>query len=154
MRRRYALIALCKTASGGAALDRPVAFHEQGTFERDGVRGAYDEFGDLRTLRTVGIHHFADHEDAGGFDGKQVWRRGADGVVRHINDPGVLAAARLGAYVTIGGYFYPNRFPAVFKYRGRQIVDDTPFDVVSVTHHQAATASIFGSTNILTLSAG
>jgi len=36
------LMAACKTASGGAALDSPLAFHETGTILRDGKTGTYE----------------------------------------------------------------------------------------------------------------
>jgi hypothetical protein len=127
------LMAECKAASGGAALDRPAAFHEQGAFTRDGAKGAYDEYGDLHQLRTTGVHHFADHTESGGFDGKVGWHEGPDGAVRRITDPAVIAGMRSDAYVTIGGYFFPDRFPAVFRSRGRQVADGRAYDVVDVT---------------------
>ncbi len=50
------LMAACKAASGGAALDRPAAFHEVGTIVRDGMSGTYEMYADLHALRTACIH--------------------------------------------------------------------------------------------------
>jgi hypothetical protein len=124
------LMAECKTASGGAALDRPQAFHEHGTFVRDGIGGIYDEYGDLRGLRTVGVHIFTDHTDRGCFDGKSAWHQGPDGVVHRTADPAMNRDARTDAYITIGGYFSPDRFPAVFRARGRRTENGRTYDVV------------------------
>jgi hypothetical protein len=126
------LIAQLKAASGGAALDKPVAFHEQGEFVRDGVPGTYDAYGDLRAMRTMAIHRFKDHVDRGGFDGHDAWRQGSDNVVRRISDPTERSIARLDAYLTLGGYFYPNRFPAIFHAEGQRFADGRLYDVVTV----------------------
>ena len=127
------LLAECKAASGGRALDRPRAFHEHGTFTRDGVSGTYDEYGDLVGMRTRGTHVFPDHSDAGGFDGHVVWRHKADGSISSTSDPTALRDARTDAYLTVGGYFYPDRFPVVSHSLGQRSADGRVFDVVGVT---------------------
>lgn len=127
------LMSQCKAASGGGALDRPRAFHEHGTFTRDGVSGTYDEYGDLVGMRTHGTHVFADHSDGGGFDGHVVWRQKADGSVSGTSDAAALRDARTDAYLTVGGYFYPDRFPADVRSLGRRSADGRAFDVVEVT---------------------
>lgn len=137
------LIAQCKAASGGAALDRPAAFHETGTIIRDGHAGTYEMYADLHALRTAGIHTLDGAVAGGGFDGTAAWHIGPDGKVIVSHDPAELADERSGAYITIGGYFYPDRFPATFRYLGRKAAGGKRFDVVEVTPAQASPVSLW-----------
>ncbi len=137
------LIAACKAASGGAALDRPAAFHETGTILRDGHAGTYEMYADLHALRTAGIHTLDGKVGGGGFDGRAAWHIGPDGKVAVSSDPGELADERMGAYITLGGYFYPDRFPATFRYLGRKAAGGRRFDVVEVTPDQASSADLW-----------
>jgi hypothetical protein len=132
-----------KAASGGAALDRPDAFHESGTIVRDGASGVYEYWGDLRTLRSAGNHTLSDATGGGGFDGQVAWSVDAAGKVSVDDSPKAVHGARLGTYLSIGGYFYPDRFPARFVYLGRQKQDGASFDVVAVTPQDADTADLW-----------
>jgi len=127
------LMAKCKAASGGTALDRPVAFHETGTIVRDGKSGTYEMYADLHAIRTAGIHTIDGKIGGGGYDGTSAWHFGPDGKVVVITDPAQLAQEMTGAYFTIGGYFYPDRFPSTFKYLGRKKAGQRVYDVVAVT---------------------
>lgn len=127
------LIAQLKAASGGAALDAPMGFHETGTFVRDGVSGTYETWGDLHALRSVSSHVIDTKTFTSGFDGQKSWSVGPDAAVRMDMSPEGLAGARLGTYLTISGFFYPDRFPARFEYRGRKQADRAAYDVVTVT---------------------
>ena len=127
------LMAACKTASGGTALDRPAAFHETGTIVRDGHSGTYEMYGDLHALRTAGIHTIDGKVGGGGYDGTRAWHFGPDGKVVIITDPEQLAQQKSSAYFTLSGYFYPDRFPATFKSLGRKKAGARVYDVVSVT---------------------
>jgi hypothetical protein len=109
-----------KAASGGAALDQPDGFHESGTLVRDGKAGVYEYWGDLRSLRSAGTHTVAGATGMGGFDGKAAWSVDPSGKVFIDASPKAVRGARLGAYVSIGGYYYPDRFPAAFTYQGRR----------------------------------
>jgi len=137
------LIAQCKAASGGAALDRPAAFHEAGTIVRDGHAGTYEMYADLHALRTAGIHTLDGKVGGGGFDGQSAWHVGADGKVVISHDAAELAGERSGAYVTIGGYFYPDRFPARFRYLGRKAAGGASYDVIEVAPAQALPVSLW-----------
>ena len=81
-----ALMAECRVASGGQALDKHVAFHETGTIIRDGKAGTYEMYGDLHALRTAGIHTLEGKVGGGGFDGTTVWHLGPDGKVTKSTD--------------------------------------------------------------------
>jgi len=137
------LVRELKEASGGAALDRPDGFHETGTLVRDGQAGVYEYWGDLRTLRSLGSHTIAGQTSIGGFDGQQAWSVDPNGKVLIDASPKGLRAARLGAYVSIGGYFYPDRFPAVFTYHGRRRHAGSVYDVVAVTPKDGDTAELW-----------
>ena len=137
------LIQALKAASGGAALDRPDGFHESGTLTRDGRAGVYEYWGDLRALRSVGSHTIGGATGVGGFDGKAAWSIDPSGKVLVDASPKGLRAARLGTYVSIGGYFYPDRFPAAFAYLGRRRHDGAAFDVVAVTPKDGDTAELW-----------
>jgi len=132
-----------KEASGGAALDRPDGFHESGTLTRDGSAGVYEYWGDLRTLRSLGSHTIAGQTSVGGFDGKQAWSLDPNGKVLIDASPKGLRAARLGAYVSIGGYFYPDRFAATFSYQGSRRYSGSVYDVVAVTPKDSDTAELW-----------
>lgn len=141
------LMSQCKAASGGAALDRPAAFHETGTIVRDGQSGTYEMYADLHALRTAGIHTIEGKIGGGGYDGTRAWQFGPDGKVVIITDPAQLAEERFGAYLTIGGWFYPDRFPATFKYLGRKMAGSRSYDVVAVTPEGAMTGDLWLDTH-------
>jgi hypothetical protein len=76
-----ALMAACRSANGGLALDKHEAFHETGTIIRDGMAGTYEMYGDLHALRTAGIHTLEGKVGGGGFDGSSIWNLGPGGKV-------------------------------------------------------------------------
>lgn len=127
------LMAQLRAASGGTALDRHDAFHETGTVIRDGHAGTYEMYGDMHALRTAGVHTIDGVFGAGGFDGEAAWRAGPDGKAVYNREPKVVREARSDAYFTIGGYYWPDRFPATFTFVGRRAIADRPCDVVRVT---------------------
>jgi hypothetical protein len=137
------LMAECRAAGGGAALDRPAAFHETGTVIRDGHAGTYEMYADLHALRTVGVHTLDGKVGGGGFDGKTAWSIGPDGKAKAITDPEAVADARSGAYFTIGGYNWPDRFPAAFNALGVKRAGDKAYDVVRVTPQGATPADLW-----------
>jgi hypothetical protein len=132
------LMAQMKAASGGARLDAVTTFHENGTRVRDGsVNGTYEAWGDFTKMRFTNVETFAGVTSTGGFDGQANWSLGPDGKARIDTRPERLPGARLGAYLTIQGYFWPDRFPATFTYQGRREVDGKSYDVVTVTPDQS-----------------
>lgn len=130
------LMAELRQASGGAALDRPNGFHETGTVVMGEQSSTYDTWGDLRALRWVGVRTIGGQTFTKGFDGERAWRVGPNGVQVDTSPRG-LADARLETYLTIGGFLYPDRFPADFVYKGRQTAGGVSYDVVTVTPRDA-----------------
>jgi hypothetical protein len=138
-----ALMAEFRVASGGQALDKHMAFHETGTIIRDGKAGTYEMYGDLHALRTAGIHTLEGKVGGGGFDGTAVWHLGPDGKVTRSTDAKEIANAKSDAYFTIGAYNWPERFPAKFRYVGRQSYQSKQYDVVEVTPEGATPAELW-----------
>ncbi|HEY2068651.1 MAG TPA: hypothetical protein VGG48_03775 [Rhizomicrobium sp.] len=141
--KALALMAACRAASGGHALDKHAAFHETGTILRDGMAGTYEMYADLHALRTAGIHTLEGKAGGGGFDGTTVWHLGPDGKVTKSTDAKEIANARSDAYFTIGAYNWPDRFPATFKYVGSLSYQSQSYDVVEVTPEGATPTGIW-----------
>ena len=132
-----------RAASGGAALDAPNGFHETGVVVANGQSSTYETWGDFHTLRWVGARTIAGVTRWSGFDGHVSWVKGPDGPARIDTSPEGLAGARLGTYLTIAAYFYPDRFPARFEYKGRRSADGESFDVVTVTPQDSVPADFW-----------
>lgn len=137
------IVAECKAAMGGPALDRPDAFRETGTMIRDGKTGAYETFGDLRSLRSSSSQTFDGKTRRAGFDGQASWQVGPDGAVKDATDEPTLRGERLGTYLTLSGYLYPMRFPATFRYIGRRDASGRVYDVVSATPEKADSVQLW-----------
>lgn len=137
------LMAQLKAATGGAALDRPAAFRERGTMTRDGHEGTYETFGDLMGMRSASSQSFGPMSMRAGYDGHVAWKVGPDGTVKASSDEATLKDERIGTYMTVSGYLYPERFPASFRDLGPKEVDGRSFDVVAATPAGAGTAELW-----------
>ena len=137
------VIAAAKEATGGPALDKPQMFHERGVMTRDGKAGTYETYGDLTTLRSRGTRSFDGQTVGGGFDGQVAWRLMPDGSVQTVTDAATLRGERLGTWLTVSGYLYPNRFPAEFRYLGRRTHDGHSYEVVAATPKDADSADLW-----------
>jgi hypothetical protein len=141
--RALELMAELKAATGGAALDRPQAFRERGVMVRDGREGTYETFGDLVGMRSTSAQSFGEMSMRGGFDGHSAWHAGPDGKVQASTEEATLKGERLGTYLTVSGYLYPERFPASFHYVGHRDVDGRGYELVAVTPQMAETAELW-----------
>lgn len=126
-------MAQLRMASGGAAWDAPVGYHETGVVVAGGETSTYETWGDYRSLRWASAHTRSGQTSRSGFDGTAAWSAGPDGVVRVDTSPKALAEARLGAYLSNLGYYFPDRFPARFEHTGRRGADGKTYDTVRVT---------------------
>jgi hypothetical protein len=126
------LVDQMKAAMGGSAWDKPSTFHKSGAAERGGQHVTYEVWGDMRGLKTVSFQTVGGRTFGGGFDGVVSWGKGPDGQVRTNTSPEAIADARFGAYASVGGWFFPDRFPATFTYKGRQAANGKDYDVVEV----------------------
>jgi len=137
------LMSELKQANGGAALDAPAGFYETGAANVGGADAIYEAWVDLHALRSVTRYTMGDVTRARGFDGQTVWSSGPDGAVRTDDSPEGLANARLSAYLSIGGYYYPDRFPARFEYKGQHEADGVRYDVVTATPEGATPVDLW-----------
>jgi len=127
------LMQQCKAATGGSALDLPEAFRETGAIDHGGRVDPYETFGDLHSLRYASQHSMDGKQLRAGFDGVTVWNVGLDGQVLIARDAPTLRGERLGTWMTLSGYLYPDRFPASYQYIGRRRLRGRPYDVVLAT---------------------
>lgn len=127
------LVAQMKAAMGGAAWDGKGTFHKSGTAERGGQHVTYEAWGDMRNLKMLSLQSVGGPSFGGGYDGVVSWGVGPDGKVRSSSSPEAVANGRFGAYLSVSGWFFPDRFPATFVFKGRQSANGTSYDVVEVT---------------------
>jgi hypothetical protein len=125
-----AVIAAAKQATGGAAWDRLQGCHEEGTHGN----------GTIRYTTRFSLEHYGmriDSQRGGqtrsmGFDGTTPWR--SDGVKTVITaDAAALSEAILTDYVSINGFFFPDRFPATFAYLREAADGGRSYDVLAIT---------------------
>jgi len=123
------ILAAVKTASGGAAWDKVTGWHE------NGIHGTvayvtlldYQRYGSLFQETRDGQTYLR------GFNGAIAWDEGPDGKVVVNSEPARLADARTTAYVSINGFFFPDRFPARFDYLGAATKGKHHYDIVRIT---------------------
>jgi hypothetical protein len=127
------LIDQMKAAMGGKAWDSKSTFHKSGTAERGGQHVTYEAWGDMRNLKSASLQSVGGPSFGGGYDGVVSWGMGPDGKVRSSSSPEAIANGRFGAYMSVSGWFFPDRFPATFVFKGRQTADGKDYDVVEAT---------------------
>jgi hypothetical protein len=117
-----------KAAAGGAAWDAKTGSYEEG------VHGAvrYKTWLDYRTYRMRSESEHDGVRSTVGFNGKISWRVGPDGKVTVKDDPDTLREAITTAYASNAGYFWPDRFPATFRYVREARAGGRTFDVIEV----------------------
>ncbi len=126
-----AVVAASKRATGGAAWDTPQGCTETGShgdgaityltrfslqgygMRTDGTRG-----GDTRSM---------------GFDGKVRWQTAGPGAVDSKSDPASLQEAIMTNYISVNGFFFPDRFPARLRYLRTAQEAEHRFDIIEMT---------------------
>ena len=125
-----AVIVAAKRATGGVAWDKPQGCTEEGT-HGDGAIAYRTRF----SLRNYGMRIDSErggHKRSMGFNGKARWQSGADGKIGILSDPASLEEGTLSNYLSISGFFFPDRFPATFKYIRAARDGDRKFDVIEI----------------------
>lgn len=126
-----AVIAGAKRATGGAAWDKVQGCHEEGThgggaihyttrFRLDayGMRVDGERGGQTRTM---------------GFNGKQAWQSAGPGKTSIASDGPAFSEAILTAYLSINGFFFPDRFPAAIRTLREASEGGRSYDILEVT---------------------
>ncbi|HWE44948.1 MAG TPA: hypothetical protein VG407_02880 [Caulobacteraceae bacterium] len=124
-----AILRAARVATGGRALDAKDGAYEEGRhgdttyrtwldFKHYGMKSESLRDGKRRTV---------------GFNGSIQWTQGPDGAVTVKSDADSLREAVTTAYVSNNGYFYPERFPASFRYVRLAREHGRSFDVVEAS---------------------
>jgi hypothetical protein len=126
------IVAAAKTATGGNAWDAIHIWHETGhALLPSGEATQYEHWADLQSLKTrnrnvrkSGLHFSI-------FDGQAAYQStNSNFEPRSELDANMM---RGGAYIACFGFFFPNRFPASFRFDGTRIDHGIPYDVVKVS---------------------
>ncbi len=128
-----AIAAASKAATGGAAWDGPQGCTERGT-HGDGAVPYLTRF----SLRGLGMR--TDGERGGtvtamGFDGKASWRTAGPDRLDVKSDPASLREAVMTNYLSVNGFFFPDRFPARLAYLRSAEIGGRTHDVIEMTPH-------------------
>lgn len=126
------LLALMKEAHGGAALDAPSGFHEEGAFTIGEESGTYEAWGDLHSLRFATARTADGKTRRSGYNGEVHWARRPDSGTTSTTALPNLLYANLFGYVMNGGFFHPDRFPAEIAYAGRREAEGIAYDIVTI----------------------
>lgn len=124
------IVAASKRATGGSAWDKPQGCIERGT-HADGAVTYLTRF----SLRAYGMR--TDGNRGGnvrsmGFDGKARWQTAGPGKTDIGSDPASLREAIVTNYLSINGFFFPDRFPATFRFIRAAAEGARRFDIVEI----------------------
>ncbi len=125
------IIAASKRATGGAAWDTP-----QGCIERGTHGGGAITYLTRFSLREYGMRTDGDRGGkvrSMGFDGKVRWQAAGPGKAEIGSDPASLQEAIVTNYLSINGFFFPDRFPAAFRFVRAAAEGARRFDIVAIT---------------------
>lgn len=125
------IVAASKRATGGTAWDKPQGCIERGT-HADGTVTYLTRF----SLREYGMRTDGDRGGnvrSMGFDGKVRWQTTGAGKVDIASDPASLREAIVTNYLSTNGFFFPDRFPATFKFVRAAAESARRFDIVEIT---------------------
>ena len=125
------IVAASKRATGGSAWDKPQGCTERGT-HADGAVTYLTRF----SLREYGMR--TDGNRGGnvrsiGFDGKVRWQTAGPGKAEIGFDPASRREAIVTNYLSINGFFFPDRFPATFRFVRAAAEGARQFEIVEVT---------------------
>ena len=128
-----ALIAAAKSASGGAAWDKVVTWHETGKVTAGGLSGTYEQWEDLTSLHTVGGYSLGPVIGGNGWDGNSAWTTDNSKEVRVEKSGESVAQAMQDAYRNGYAFFFPSRFKATHEYAGPRTADGKTYEAVKFT---------------------
>ncbi len=129
--RAEAILAASKLASGGAAWDVPEGCFEQGTHADGAI--TYKTWFNLRRYGMRVESERGGSKRVMGFNGVASWMLDPSGKVVLRGDADSLREAVNTAYLSNNSFFFPERFPADFKYLREAVEGAATFDVIEVT---------------------
>lgn len=124
-----AVVAAAKRATGGAAWDTPQGCTERGSH------------GGVTYLTRFSLRGYGMRTDASrggntrsmGFDGTARWQAAGPGAVDIKSDPASLQEAIMTNYLSVNGFFFPDRFPARLRYVRQARKGKRRFAVIEMT---------------------
>jgi hypothetical protein len=126
-----AIIAASKRATGGTAWDKPQGCFEEGTHADGAIvyrtRFSLLDYG-MRIDSERGLN-----TRSRGFNGKVRWQAAGSAKVDVRSDPDSVRESIVTNYLSINGFFFPDRFPATIKYLRAAREADRRFDVIEIT---------------------
>jgi hypothetical protein len=125
------IIAAAKSATGGSAWDAIHIWHETGhALLSSGEASRYEHWADLPSLKTRNASVQGSELHYSIFDGEAAYESTSGNFEpRSALD---VKTMRGGAYIACFGFFFPNRFPASFRFDGTRTDHGVPYDVVTV----------------------
>ena len=127
------LIAAAKNATGGAAWDKIVTWHEEGIGAAGGLTGTYFGWTDFPTLRNCGGYTLGPDSGGGGWDREHVWTTDSSKEVRIEASDEAVSQAIQDAYRGACAVYFPDRYPATREVAGERTADGVTYDAVKVT---------------------
>lgn len=128
--RAEAIVAAFRGATGGNAWDRLDGCHEQGS------HGGGISYQTWFSVRRYGMRLESRRGDGptriSAFNGETSWQDDGAGGIAIRRDAETLREAITTAYVSSNGFFFPDRFPAVFRYLREDRNGGRAFDVVEI----------------------
>lgn len=131
MPKAETIVAASKRATGGTAWDKPQGCIERGT-HGDGAIIYTTRF----SLREYGMRTDGDRGGkvrSMGFDGKVRWQTDGSGKTNIGSDPVSLREAIATNYLSINGFFFPDRFPATLRFVRAAAEGGRRFEIVEIT---------------------
>jgi hypothetical protein len=128
-----ALIDAAKAATGGAAWDKIVTWHETGTVTAGGLSGQYESWLDLTSLHDSSQYSLGPSTGSNGWDGKRAWTTDSSREVRVETSRETVAQAAQDAYRSGYAFYFPSRFPAKREYAGTPAADGRAYEAVKIT---------------------
>jgi len=126
------IIAAAKTATGGSAWDAIYIWHEAGhVISSSGESSQYEHWADLPSLKTLNASVQGSELHYMIFDGQAAY----ESTNRNFEPRSALdlKIIRGGAYLACFGFFFPNRFPASFRFDETRTDHGVGYDVVTVS---------------------
>ncbi|HWG29235.1 MAG TPA: aspartyl protease family protein [Steroidobacteraceae bacterium] len=127
------LLDAAKSATGGAAWDQVVTWHESGTVAAGGLSGRYQSWTDLTSLHDASQYSLGPSSGSAGWDGKRAWTTDSSGEVRVETSRETVAQAIQDAYRSGYAFYFPNRFPARREYAGTRTAEGKRYEAVKIT---------------------
>jgi hypothetical protein len=128
-----ALIEAAKAATGGAAWDRVVTWHESGKVSAGGLQGGYESWSDLTSLHNSSFYTLGPDSGGSGWDGKRSWTTDSSKEVRIETSKEAVTQALQDAYRSSYAFYFPGRFPAKREYAGTRTADGKTYEAVKLT---------------------